>query len=229
MADTSRRSRLRPVLIAIAALLLYALLIDSAIETYQSQSAVRAYVAVPVALYIAFTLWLVGQRRADRARSAASLWLSSFLFLGILAVTSTLPEGLTHGIRVGGFATSTVLSAATIGVIALALASLTLGSPLPLAARIVTLFAACYGFAAFGTGIALHRSYIQLLQGHSLWERAPYWLQGAFIGTLVVVPFAFAVELGVALARVKVLGRRHRLVAFALGTVIAYSAFIWGG
>lgn len=225
MPDTPQRGRLRPVLTTIAAVLLYALLIDAAIETWQSRSNVGAWVAIPVALYVGFTLWLLRQHGTKRPGAQSSLWVSSFLFLALFAVTATMPGGLGHGMRVAGFPTSTVLSATTIVVIALALGSLTIGSPLPLAGRIVALFAGCYGLAAFATGIALHRSYVQLLQGHSIWEPAPYWLQGAFVGALVVVPLAFVIELGVALAHVRVRGRRHRLLAFALGTVIAYSGF----
>jgi len=215
-------TRLRSTLIAVAALLLYALLIDAG-------SAVRAWVAIPVALYVSFTLWLARQRGAGGPGFTTSLWASSFLFLALLAVTGTMPGGLTHGIRVAGYPTATVLSVTTLILIAFAMFALTIGSPLPIGARVVALVAGGYGLAAFGTGIALHRTYIQLLQGHSLWERLPYVLQGAFIGALLVVPFAFLMELGVALARVQFRGRRHRMVAFALGAFIAYTAFSWAG
>jgi len=227
MADATRR--LRPVLTAIAALLLYALLVDAGIETYRSRSPVGAWVAVPVALYVSFTLWLMRQHRARRVGLSSGAWASSFLFLALLVLTTAMPGGLTQGMRVAGYSTATVLSATTMGLIAFALVSLTIGSPLPLPARVVVMIAGCYGLAAFGTGIAWHRTYVELLQGHSLWERAPYFLQGAFVGALIVVPLAFVVELGVALARVQFRGRRHRLVAFALGTAIAYAAFTWGG
>ncbi len=221
--------RLRPILTALAALLLYALLIDAAVETYRSASPVGAWVAIPVALYVSFTLWVTRQRSAGGPGFVTSLWASSFIFLALLAVTATMPGGLDHGVRVAGYPTSIVLSATTIGLIAFAIVSLLIGSPLPIGVRIVVLFAGCYGLAAFGSGMALHRSYVQLLQGHSLWERAPYFLQGAFVGALIVVPLAFVVELSVAMARVQFRGRRHRLIAFALGTAIAYSAFTWGG
>jgi hypothetical protein len=221
--------RLRPILTALAALLLYALLIDAAVETYRSGSAVGAWVAIPVALYVSFTLWLVRQRGAGGPGLATSLWVSSFLFLALLAVTATLPGGLEHGIRVAGYPTAVVLSATTIGVIAFAMVTLMIGSPLPIAMRIAILLAGCYGLVAFSTGIALHRSYVQLMQGHSLWERAPYFLQGTFVGALILVPLAFVFELGLAMARVQLRGRRHRLIAFALGAAIAYSAFTWAG
>jgi len=216
---------LRRATLSIVALLLYALLVDAAIETYRSGAEVRLWVALPVAAYVSFTVWLLRQQRSNRPGAVASIWLSSFLFLALLAVTTSMPDGLRAGMRVGTLPTSTVLSLTTIAVIALAFVSLTVRSPLPVAGRIVAALAACYGLAAFGTGIAWHRSYVELLQGASFWQRLPYFLQGAFVGALVVLPLAFALEVGVALARVKMKGRRHRIVAFALGSAIAYAAF----
>jgi hypothetical protein len=228
MPDTARparRGRIGRGATAILALLLYALLIDAALETYRSSSTVGLWVAIPVALYVSFTLWLLRQQPAGRPGAKSSIWVSSFLFLALLAYTATVPDGLSHGVRVAGYPTSTVMSATMIAVIGLAVVSLASGSPLPIAARILVALAGCYGLAAFGAGIVWHRSFVQLMQGHSLWERLPYWLQGAFAGALVVVPLAFVVEVGVALARVKVKGRRHRIVAFALALAMAYAAF----
>jgi hypothetical protein len=216
------------IVLSAVALLLYALLIDAAVETYQSTSLLRMYVAIPVALYVSFTVWLLRQEASHRPGPLASIWLSLFLFLAMLAVTASLPGGLDDGMRAVALPTTTVLSISTAAVIALALVSLTIGSPLPLWGRILAALAACYGIAAFGFGIAWHRSYVQLLHGGSTWQRLPYWLQGAFIGALVVLPVAFVVEVGVALARVKVKGRMHRIVAFAAGIAMAYAAFTTG-
>ncbi len=223
--DTEPRARGRQALIAVGALLLYALLIDAAVETYRSAAPVRLWVAGPVALYVSFTLWLLRQHHSNRPAAASSIWLSSFLFLALLAVTAGMPDGLQHGVRVATLSTSDVLSLTTMGVIALALVSLTIGSPLPMAGRAIAAIAACYGLAAFADGLAWHRPYVRLLQGDSFWQRLPYWLQGAFIGALVVVAFALVVEVGVAMARVKVRGRVHRIVAFGLGLAIAWAAF----
>jgi hypothetical protein len=219
------RLTLRRALSLVTALLLYILLIDAAVETYQAGSDLRLWVALPVAAYVSFTLWLIRQQHSSRPGAVASIWLSAFLFLVLLAVTASMPNGLQQGMRVATLSTSTVLSVTTAGVLALALVSLTIGSPLPIAGRAVAALAACYGVVAFGTGIAWHRSYVQLLQGGSPWERLPYFLQGAFVGALVVLPLAFALEVGVALAHVKVRGRRHRIVAFALAIAMAYAAF----
>ena len=150
MPDTVRASRAPRLVLGLFALLLYALLIDAAVETYRSNSPVGVWVAIPVALYVSFTLWLLrqGPRRGPGAKT--SVWVSSFLFLALLAVTAMQPAGLSHGMRVAGYPTSTVMSVTTIGIILLALTSLIVGSPLPIAARVVLALAGGYGIAAFG-------------------------------------------------------------------------------
>ncbi len=210
------------------ALLLYALLIDAAVETYRSGSSTGPWIAIPVALYVSFTLWILRQQRGRGIGAKTTIWVSSFLFLALLAYTGTLPGGLDNGVRVAGYPTPMVFSATTIAVLLLALVSLTVGSPLPVPARLVLALVTAYGITAFGAGIAWHRSYVQLLQGHGLVERLPYWLQGAFLGSLIVLPVAFVLEVGVALARVTVRGRRHRIIFFALAIAMAYAGFTAG-
>ncbi len=215
---------MRALAAALAAVVLYALLVDAAIETYQAGSPVTIWVAAPVALFVSFSVWLVGQHRTHRPPLMAGVWLAAFLFLGMLAVTATFPGGLDNGMRAATLPTSVLMSAAMLALIAMAVLTLVFDSPLPLVARLVAAALGGYGLAAFGTGLAWHRSFLQLLQGHGLWEPLPYWLQGAFVGSMIVLPFALVIEVGVALARVKVRGRVHRIVAFALGIAIAYSA-----
>jgi hypothetical protein len=219
------RQRARSAAAAITALILYALLVDAAIETYQAGSPVTTWVAAPVALYVSFSVWLVGQHRTHRPPAMAAVWLSLFLFLAMLAVTATLPGGFENGMRAVTLSTSALMSVAMIALIAVALLTLVFDSPLPLAARLVVAAVGCYGLAAFGTGLAWHRSFPQLFHGRSFWEPLPYWSQGAFLGSMVVVPLGLVIEVGVALARVKVRGRLYRIVAFALAFIIAYSAF----
>src|SRR2546427_5861801 len=44
--------------------------------------------------------------------------------------------------------------------------------------------------AAFVSGVATGRPYPDLFHGGSLWTRLPFWLQGAFVGSFVVLPLA---------------------------------------
>jgi hypothetical protein len=210
---------------ALLALALYALLVDAAVETWQSVSTVRFWVVAPVGLYVGYTLWLLRQPRASRPSGSTSIWISLFVFLAILAVSSTLQGGMSDGVRVASLRTPAVLTVVSIGVVLLAAVSLVISSPLPIAGRAVLAAACAYSVVALAMGLATGRSYLQLLQGRSPWERLPFWLQGAFVGTLVLVPLAFAVELATALAVLRVRGRLHRIVAFALQALIAYYAW----
>src|SRR5439155_8964698 len=45
-----------------------------------------------------------------------------------------------------------------------------------------------YGVAAFLKGIISDTSFPSLFHGESFWTWMPSWLQGAFVGALVVVP-----------------------------------------
>lgn len=220
----SPRVRIRSALLVIVALALYALLVDAAVETWQSLSPVRWWVVLPVAAFVSFSTWLLGQHRSSRPSAATAIWFSFLVFLAILAITAGMPGGLTQGLTLASMPTSTVLSIATIGLIAFAMVSLLAASPLNVPMRVVAALAGCYGMAGFLSGLVWRRSYVEMLHGDSLWSALPRYLQGAFVGALVVVPLALVVEVGVALARVKVRGRLHRIVAFALGVLIAYSA-----
>jgi hypothetical protein len=223
LARSAVATGLRRTVTVLASLALFAALVDVAVETWQSQSPVRMWVAGPVGLYLAFIAWLARQDRS-RPEAAQQVWLSSFVLLAAIALSGAAEGGLDAGVRMASLPTPTILSAAAMVVIAIAIASL-MQSPLPMAARIVAAALGAYGLAAFGRGIADGRDYVRLLQGGSDWQPLPYWLQGAFVGALLVVPFALVIEVGVALARLKVRGRVFRIAAFALGVLLAQAAF----
>jgi hypothetical protein len=61
-----------------------------------------------------------------------------------------------------------------------------------------------YGVAAFVVGIMARTPYAALLHGGSLWEKAPFWLQGAFVGGLVVLPAALLVQLVASVSQIRV-------------------------
>ena len=85
-----------------------------------------------------------------------------------------------------------------------------------------------YALGAFVIGVARHTPYSELLRGASLWVRAPFWLQGAFLGVFVVVPVAVVAEM-IALgrrmaARSAWSGEMGRVVALALSALMAAPA-----
>ena len=79
-------------------LVLWALLVDAAVETFLSGAPVRWWVAGIVAAYLglAAVVWRAsGDRFGWSRRATASL----FVLLGVLALSAWMPDGLTHGVR----------------------------------------------------------------------------------------------------------------------------------
>lgn len=176
--------------IAILAIALYILLIDAAIETFVSGSPVRWWVAGVVAAYFAlsFGLWRYRRSAWEHMSWAIRATESFFLLLALLAFTAWLPGGLTDGIRLLGQPTSRVLSLLTAVVIALAGVSLARRSwPKPWVKWVIGALTA-YSLVALGKGIIYATSFPELFHGESFWSWLPRWLQGAFIGALVIVP-----------------------------------------
>ena len=214
-----------------SALLLYALLADAAVETFASGSSVRWWAAGIVAAYAAATvaLW----RRAPRLwgrfgwrnRAAASF----FVLLGLLAYTAWLPGGQAAGVTVAAQPTSTLFAA--VAAAAVVLSTLVLLRALkttPLWVRAAVGALATYSLSALAIGIARHTPYSELLRGASVWTRAPFWLQGAFLGAVVVVPVAVGAEL-IAIGRRMAAkgawsGEMGRAVALALSALMAAPA-----
>jgi hypothetical protein len=65
---------------------------------------------------------------------------------------------------------------------------------LPLWGKIVGALLAIYGAAAFVLAVKSGTPYVQLFHGGSEWIRLPFWLQGATVGTLFVIPLAIVLE-----------------------------------
>jgi hypothetical protein len=65
---------------------------------------------------------------------------------------------------------------------------------LPLWGKVVGALLAIYGIAAFVLAIKSGTPYVELFHGGSEWIRLPFWLQGATVGTLFVIPLAIVLE-----------------------------------
>jgi hypothetical protein len=65
----------------------------------------------------------------------------------------------------------------------------------PLWGKFVGALLAIYGLTAFVLAIKSGTPYIQLFHGASEWRPLPFWLQGAVVGTLFVIPLAIVLEL----------------------------------
>jgi hypothetical protein len=223
-----------PLATAGLAIALYIAVIDAAVETFLSGSPVRWWVVGVVAGYFAVGVGLWRYRRSAwqnmgwSARASASF----FLLLGLLAFTVWLPGGLTDGIRVVGQSTSRVLSLFTSVVIVLAGVSLVRLSWLPRWAKVVAGLLSAYGLAAFVKGIVIGAEFAALLHGDSLWTRLPAWLQGAFLGALVVVPAGLLLHAAHMLRTIPGTSRAWDLrqgIAMAMSVLMAISAFTGTG
>jgi hypothetical protein len=201
-AAASPASGLRSAGVAVAAGCLYLLLVDAAVETFLTGAPVRWIVGAAVAAYVALSVLL---RRTLTVHTSASA--SLLVLLGLLALTAWLPGGPTVGMSMVRQPTSTVLLAATTLAILLAGWVVVRLKILPVAFRVVVGVLTLYGLAGLAWGIVVATPFPELFHGQGLWVRLPFWLQGAFIGGLVLLP-AGVVILAVA-AAVGMQGRRR--------------------
>ena len=101
---------------------------------------------------------------------------------------------------------------------------------LPWPARVALVLLGAYGVAAWVVGITTRTPYAALLHGQSLWEKLPFWLQGAFIGAVVVAPIGLIGEIA---ERIHQRWRRvdaassgfQQAVALAMSVVVSLTGF----
>jgi hypothetical protein len=191
-------SRLRTFGLSALAVLLYLALIDAAVETFVGHSPLRWIIGGTVAAYVALSalLW----RKLSWAAKAS---LSLFVLFALMAFAAWWPEGSDSPVTLLQQPTSTLLSAATILGILLAGWILVRLKFLPWPARGALVLVAAYGVAAFVVGIMARTPYAALLHGGSLWEKLPFWLQGAFIGAVVVLPAALLLQLVTGVSQIR--------------------------
>jgi hypothetical protein len=166
-------------------------LLDAAIETVIGGSPVRWWVAPPaVALVVLVVfLWRPGGPLARRLgwTGAAVTTLGG---LGVLVAASAwMPGGLENGIRIAAQPTAVVLSALSLGAVALSAAVTLRARALPLWFRLAVAALAVYALAAFVLGLVRATPYPALFRGAGFWTSLPAWLQGPFVGAFVVLPF----------------------------------------
>ena len=219
-----RRVNWRWIGLLAARLAMDAALVDVAWETWTSGSPARMWVAAPVAVYVAVTLWAlrVGARLAAPG-IVTQTPAAFYLFLGLLGVLTQDPNGLTTGVTFVKQPMPVVL-ACTAGLVS-ALAALRFITPRGTAWWLRSVFATIGAYAAwsFGLGAVRATPLHDLLNGHAEWQRLPYALQGAFVGALLLTPLAFARELIVSMQVLKLQGHLRWMVVFGLGAWIAFN------
>ena len=183
----------------IATLVALLALLDAAIETVIGGLPVRWWVAPPAVALVAVVvlLWRPGGPLARRFGWTGAA-VTTIGGLGVLVAASAWgPGGLENGIRIAGQPTSVVLSALSLCAIALS-AAVTLGArSLPIWFRLGVAALAAYAATAFVLGLVRATPYPALFSGAGFWTSVPAWLQGPFVGAVVVLPLG-AVALVVA-------------------------------
>jgi hypothetical protein len=209
---------------------LYVLLLVVAVEAFWNKSPVRWWVAVPVGVYLlgSAALWSRRHPLWQRFDLGSKATVSFFLLLGLLAVTVWLPGGLTEGLRVLTLSTSTILSLVTAAAIAISGAVLFRVSYPHAAVRWTIAAFVAYGVMAFLWGVYTGTPFSALFRGESFWTWLPRWLQGAFVGGLIVVPSAMLVQIAARFQWIRLGGSRdwglRRATTLALAFAMSAAA-----
>lgn len=214
-------------IVSIASLMISgAALLDAAIETsFLSRAAIalRASVALLVLLFFVLlgALW-------SRTRWVTKAVTSALFFLVLTGIAAWLPGGLDNGLMIARQPTSSVLEAISgLAVLTACISFLRLHIPLWL--RLVGVAIAAYGFAAFTLALISRQPFAALFHGHSFWDRAPSWSQGALVG-VALIPLVIVANVVTAL-----LSRRHVTparwhwqvdISLALAVLICAAAFV---
>ncbi len=227
--NASSRPRWYGIVWATLAIALYVAIADAAVETFLHESPLRWWIAGATALYfiLCAATWRLRPdiwRRMDWAtQSAASL----VVLMAALGATAWMPEGLEQGLSLFGQTTSTVFAVVSAVVVALSGVLLARLSFISLPGKIAVGLLAAYGVAAFLLAAYAGTPYASLFHGGRQWTRLPFWLQGATVGGLVLVPLALLLQIGTGLrqiTRAKSAEFAFKAIALCMGFMIAFAA-----
>jgi transglutaminase-like putative cysteine protease len=191
------RSRGAAVASAVAAAVALILLLDAGIETLRSSAPMRWWLGpgALAAVVLSVVAWRPGGRLHVRWGWTGAAWWSAGAVLALLTVSAWLPGGSVDGVRLLGHSTTTVLSVASALAVALAGSSIVRVRAVPLWLRAAAGALSAYAVTAFAIGVSRATPFPALLHGGSAWAVLPFWLQGAFLGGLVLLPAALVVSL----------------------------------
>jgi prenyltransferase/squalene oxidase-like repeat protein len=165
------------------------ILLDAAVETFLSRSALSPIVAIAVTVFLGLSglLW-------TRIRWNTRAVLPFLFILVLFSATAWMPGGLDHGIVMMRQPTSVVMTAITgVAVVVSGISLAVLTGPWWVRAFVATV--AAYAGTGFGLALILHPSaYTALFHGHSFWSRAPFWLQAPYVG-LALLLFSVVADL----------------------------------
>jgi hypothetical protein len=207
-------------------LALDALLIDAAYETWRSASPLRTAVVLVTAAFVLLTLWVLSQGGRIGGRG----WLTDpaaplIVLLGFLVAASGSRDGVARGVVMLGQPAHLVLVGTML--LLVTLAAFRLVGPAGVRTwwgRLTLAALGVYAASAFALALRHGTPFAALIGGDSAWHSVPVWLRGARVGAFVVLPVAFARELGMAMVRLTLSGLLRWMIIFALGIWIAVNA-----
>lgn len=220
MTDNGERSSSRGafgrVPAGIASLAGHALLFEMALETYLAGTPGRWWIAgITLAwLVVAVLLCWRFARLRHGLLGYPGFAVSVALLLALMLAATLAGEGTTGGIVMFGQPTSVVLQGIT-GVAVVVSVVVLLRADLHVPIRVALAAVGVYALVALGFGIAGDVSYAELLRGGSFWTWLPYWLQGATVGALLLVPLG-----GLFLALQVLAGTRPRRASTRIPVVV---------
>lgn len=221
----ARRVTWRWMGLLLARLLMDAALIDAGVETWLSGSPARVWVAVPIAVYVVFSLWALQQgARLAAPGIVTQTPAASYLLLGILVGLTQYPADMGIGVVMLKQPMPVILTSTALVISVLATLRVATPRGVPVWVRLIILSLGAYAAAAFALGLMHGTPFPDLLRGHSEWRRVPYWLQGAFLGAALLTPLAFARELIASMRVLALRGHLRWMVVFFLGAWIAFNA-----
>jgi hypothetical protein len=221
----SMRSRWRDVASLICVAVVCLTLLDATVETTFSGDGVAFRLVTGASVVVFFVLLAFLWTRTQWMTKAVS---SVVFFLALVGATAWIPGGLERGIVIARQPTSVVLTAIT-GLAVLTAGLSLLGLRIPFWVRVVGVALAAYGLTSFVLALLAHQPFAALFHGQSFWARAPFWLQGAFIGVALIPLVILGNVIAVLLGRRNTPSPRWHWqidVSLALAALIAVAGFV---
>ncbi len=227
--NASGQPRWYGIVWAALAIVLYLAIADAAVETFLRESPLRWWISGAAVLYLALcaVVWRLMPKLWRRLNWASQAALSLLVLLALMSATAWMPGGLEQGLNLLGQPTSIVLAVLSAVVVALSGIFLARLHFVPLAGKIVAGLLALYGVVGFLLAVSAGTPYPSLFHGASQWTRLPFWLQGATVGGLFLVPLALLLEIVTGLrqiARDKISDFAFRVIALGMSLVITVAA-----
>jgi hypothetical protein len=227
--NASSQLRWHGIVWAALAIVLYLAIADAAVETFLRDSPLRWWIAGAAALYLVLcaVVWRLMPKLWRRLNWADQAGSSLIVLLALMSATAWMPGGLVQGLSLFGQPTSIVLALVSAVVVALSGIFFARLHFVPLAGKIVAGLLAVYGVAAFLLAVNAGTPYPSLFHGGSQWTRLPFWLQGATVGGLFLVPLALLMEIVTGLRRItraRISDLGFKVVALGMSLVITVAA-----